>query len=170
MILCISMVFILKMTPRLEKSSQAILKCHIATDAGVFSFARGFLQIAHKRGHIKYGIKFRGVGNASATFEFSPNFSQVYIKFANPSFQDLNGSHIMFWNMIILNLSRIKVEPHSKYWNFCIKCRDLLSLRFSENAVLFHIERLCRKTAGNGHHIVTPGWLTEHVLHRLIKF
>ena len=59
--------------------------------------------------------------------------------FTNPSFQDLNGSHIMYWNMMILNLSRFKVEPHSKYWYFCIERVDLLSLRFSENAVLFHI-------------------------------
>ena len=68
--------------------------------------------------------------------------------FANSSFQDLNGSHIMYWNMIILNPSRFKFEPHSKYWYFCIERWDLLSLRFSENAVLFHIEWLCRKTAG----------------------
>ena len=31
--------------------------------------------------------------------------------FANPSFQDLNGSHIMYWNMMILNPSRFEVEP-----------------------------------------------------------
>ena len=64
-------------------------------------------------------------------------------------FQYLNGSHIMHWNMIILNPSRFNVEPHSKYWYFCIERWDLLSLRFSENAVLFHIEWVCRKTAGN---------------------
>ena len=68
------------------------------------------------------------------------NFRQISHRFAlnftNPSFQDLNGSHIMYWNMIILNPSRFKVEPHSKYWYFCIKRVDLLSLRFSENAVL----------------------------------
>ena len=63
--------------------------------------------------------------------------------------QYLNDSHIMYWNMIILNPSRFKVEPHSKYWYFCIDCWDLLLLRFSENAVLFHIEWVCRKTAGN---------------------
>ena len=81
------------------------------------------------------------------------NFCQISHRFtssfANPSFQDLNGSHIMYWNMIILNPSRFKVEPHSKYWYFCIERCDLLSLRFSENAVLFHIEWLCQKTAGN---------------------
>ena len=64
------------------------------------------------------------------------NFRQVSHRFtssfANPSFQDLNGSHIMHWNMIILNPSRFKVEPHSKYWYFCIERWDLLSLRFSE--------------------------------------
>ena len=69
--------------------------------------------------------------------------------FANPSFQDLNGSHIMYWNMIILNPSRFKVEPHLKYWYLCIERWDLLSLRFSENAVLFHIEWLCQKKYGN---------------------
>ena len=71
------------------------------------------------------------------------NFHQIShrftLSFTNPSFQDLSGSHIMYWNMIILNPSRFKVEPHSKYWYFCIECVDLLSLRFSENAVLFHI-------------------------------
>ena len=71
------------------------------------------------------------------------NFRQISHRFTssftNPSFQDLNGSHIMHWNMIILNLLRFKVEPHSKYWYFCIERVDLLSLRFSENAVLFHI-------------------------------
>ena len=61
------------------------------------------------------------------------------LSFTNPSFQDLNGSHIMYWNMMILNPSRFKVEPHSKYWYFCIERVDLLSLRFSENAMLFHI-------------------------------
>ena len=70
------------------------------------------------------------------------NFHQISHRFTssftNPSFQDLNGSHIMYWNMI-LNPSRFKVEPHSKYWYFCIERVDLLSLRFSENAVLFHI-------------------------------
>ena len=36
--------------------------------------------------------------------------------FVNPSFQYLNGSHIrpMYWNMIILNPSRFKVEPPLK--------------------------------------------------------
>ena len=51
--------------------------------------------------------------------------------------------------MIILNPSRFKVEPHSKYWYFGIEHWDLLLQRFSENAVLFHIEWVCRKTAGN---------------------
>ena len=50
--------------------------------------------------------------------------------------------------MIISNPSRFKVEPHWKYWYFCIERWDLLLLRFSENAVLFHIEWLCRRTAG----------------------
>ena len=81
------------------------------------------------------------------------NFHQISHRFtssfANPSFQDLNGLHIMYWNMIISNPSRFKVEPHSKYWYFCIEHWDLLSLRFLENAVLFHIEWLCRKRAGN---------------------
>ena len=81
------------------------------------------------------------------------NFRQISHRFtssfANPSFQDLNGSDIIYWNMIISNPSRFKVEPHSKYWYFCIERWDLLSLSFSENAVLFHIEWLCRKTAGN---------------------
>ena len=40
----------------------------------------------------------------------------------------------MYWNMIILNPSRFKVEPHSKYWYFCIELVDLLSLPFSESA------------------------------------
>ena len=63
--------------------------------------------------------------------------------FANPSFQDLNGSHIMYWNMIILNPSRFKVEPTQN--TFCIERWDLLSLRFSGNAVLCHIEWPCPK-------------------------
>ena len=81
------------------------------------------------------------------------NFRQISHRFTssftNPSFQDLNGSHIMYWNMMILNPSRFKVEPHSKYWYFCIELVDLLSLLFSENAVLFHIQWPCRKTTGN---------------------
>ena len=81
------------------------------------------------------------------------NFRQISHRFTssfvNPSFPYLNDTHIMYWNMIILNPSRFKVEPHSKYWYFCIERWDLLSLRFSENAVLFHIEWVCRKTAGN---------------------
>ena len=100
---------------------------------------------------------------------FAKFLTGLHRVFVNPSFQDPNGSHIMYWNMIILNPSRFKVEPHSKYCYFCIEIWDLLSLRFSENAVLFHIEWLCRKTAGN---VNRPpyrytGWLTEHVLHRL---
>ena len=73
---------------------------------------------------------------------------------------------IMYWNMMILNPSRFKVEPHWKYWYFCIERVDLLLLRFSEDAVLFHIEWVCRKTAGNVNrspyrfHIVTPRWLS----------
>ena len=81
------------------------------------------------------------------------NFRQIShrftLSFANLSFQDLNSSHIMYWNMTILNTSRFKVEPHSKYWYFCIERCNLLLLRFSENAVLFHIEWLCRKTVWN---------------------
>ena len=53
------------------------------------------------------------------------NFRQIShrftLSFVNPSFQYLNGSHIMYWNMIILNPSRFKVEPHSKYWYFFIE-------------------------------------------------
>ena len=90
--------------------------------------------------------------------------------FVNPSFQYLNGSHIMYWNMIILNPSRFKVEPHSKYWYFCIEHWDLLLLRFSDNTVLIHIEWVCLKNAGNvnlpPYHYTT--WLTEHVLRCLI--
>ena len=81
------------------------------------------------------------------------NFRQISHRFTssfvNPSFQYPNGSCIMYWNMMILNSSRFKVEPHSKYWYFCIERWDLLLLRFSENAVLFHIEWVCRKSAGN---------------------
>ena len=57
------------------------------------------------------------------------------------SFQYLNGSHIMYWHIIILNPSRFKVEPHSKYRCFSNE-RNLL--RYLENAVLFHIELVCR--------------------------
>ena len=46
---------------------------------------------------------------------------------------------------MILNPSRFKVEPHSKYWYFYIERVDLLSLRFSENAVLFHINGRAEK-------------------------
>ena len=81
------------------------------------------------------------------------NFRKISYRFSssfvNPSFQYLNGSHIMYQNMIILNPSGFKVEPHSKYWYFCIERWDLPLLRFSENAVLFHIEWVCRKTEGN---------------------
>ena len=46
------------------------------------------------------------------------NFRQISHRFTssftNPSFQDLNGSHIIYWNMMIWNPSRFKVEPHSK--------------------------------------------------------
>ena len=92
-----------------------------------------------------------GVRHASATFEFFCQIPNRFTSsFVNPSFQYLSGSHIMYWNMtIILNPSGFKVEPHSKYWYFYIERWDLLSLRFSENAVLFHIEWVCRKTAGN---------------------
>ena len=76
-------------------------------------------------------------------------FHRFTSSFVNPSFQYLNDSHIMYWNMMILNPSRFKVESHSKYWYFCIERWDLLSLPFSENAVLFYIEWVCRKTAGN---------------------
>ena len=64
----------------------------------------------------------QGVGHASARHL---NFHQISHRFArsfaNPSFQDLNGSHIMYWNMITLNPLRFKVEPHSKYWYFCFE-------------------------------------------------
>ena len=78
--------------------------------------------------------------------KFLTGLHPVLIK---PSFQYLNDSHTMYWNMIILNPSRFKVKPQSKYWYFCIERWDLLSLRFSENALLFHIQWVCRKTAGN---------------------
>ena len=59
-------------------------------------------------------------------------------------------AHILCIEILqFLNPTRFKVEPHSKYWYFCFERRDLLSLRFSENAVLFHTEWLCRKPAGN---------------------
>ena len=81
------------------------------------------------------------------------NFCQISHRFTssfvNPSFQYLNGSHIMYWNMITLNPSRFKVQPHSKYWYFCIERWDLLLVLFLENAVLFHIEWVCQKTMGN---------------------
>ena len=81
------------------------------------------------------------------------NFCQFFYRFTlncvNPYFQYLSGSHIMYWNIIISNPSRFKVEPHSKYCFFWIERWDLLSLRFSENAVVFHIEWVCRKPAGN---------------------
>ena len=47
---------------------------------------------------------------------------------------------------MILNPSRFKVKPYSKYWYLCIERVDLLSLRFSENAVLFHINGRAEKT------------------------
>ena len=83
------------------------------------------------------------------------NFRQISRRFtssfANPSFQDLNGSHVMFWNMIIFKFVEFQGWTHSKYWYFCIERWDLLSLRSSTNDVLFHIEWLCQKTAGNVH-------------------
>ena len=98
----------------------------------------------------KYAVKIKFSGGRTC-------FSEIWIfaKFLiglhllSIPLQYLNGSHIMYWNMLILNPSRFKVEPHSKYWYFCIERWDLLSLRFSENAVLFHIEWMCRKNAGN---------------------
>ena len=80
------------------------------------------------------------------------NFRQISHRFtssfANPSFQDLNGSHnVLKYD----NFKYVEVQgwTPSKYWYFCTERWDLLSLRFSENAVLFHIESLCQKTTGN---------------------
>ena len=53
-----------------------------------------------------------------------------------------------FRNASSINPSKFKFKPHPNYWYFCIERWDLLLLRFSENAVLFHIECVCRKTAG----------------------
>ena len=91
----------------------------------------------------------RGVGHVRRHLNFCQISHRFTSSFANPPFQDLNGSYIMYWNMIISNPSWFEVEPHSKYWYFCIERWDLLSLRFLEKAVLFYIEWLCRKTAGN---------------------
>ena len=73
-------------------------------------------------------------------------FARFTWSFANPSFQDLMGSHIMYWD----NFKSIEVHSWTplKILIFLHSSWDL-SLRFSENAVLFHIEWLCRKTAGN---------------------
>ena len=42
-----------------------------------------------------------------------------------------------------------RLNPTQNIDIFCIERWDLLLLRFSENAVVFHIEWVCRKTAGN---------------------
>ena len=77
------------------------------------------------------------------------NFGEISHRFtwsfANPSFQDLNGSHIMYWK---LYPSGFTVDPTQNTDMFALSC-DLLSLRYSENSALFHIEWLCRKTVGN---------------------
>ena len=83
-------------------------------------------------GHSTFLVR---MGGGAEALRRHLNFRQISHRFTssftNPSFQDQNGSHIMYWNMMILNPSRFKVEPHSKYWYFCIERVDLLSLRFS---------------------------------------
>ena len=61
-----------------------------------------------------------GVGMLRWHSNFCKIFHRFSSSFANPSFQDPNGSHIMYWNMMILNPSRFKVEPYSKYWYFAL--------------------------------------------------
>ena len=96
---------------------------------------------------IEGSTKVASANSGPETLRRHLNFRQISHRprftscFTNPSFQDLNGSHIMYWNMMILNPSRFKVEPHSKYWYFCIERVDLLSLRFSENAVLMVVPK-----------------------------
>ena len=90
-----------------------------------------------------------GVGHASATFEFSPNFSQVYIEFCQSLFSV--SERLTYYVLKHGHFKSIEVQGWTplKIWYFWIERWDLLSLRFLENAVLFHIEWVCRKIAGN---------------------
>ena len=90
-----------------------------------------------------------GIGHASAAFEFSPNFSRVYIEFCQSLFS--RSERLTYYVLKYGNFKSVEVQGWTplKILIFCIKRWDLLSLRFSENAVLFHIEWLCRKTTGN---------------------
>ena len=105
---------------------------------------------------IPFGIA-REVGHASATFEFSPNFSLVYIDFCQYFFS--RSERLTYYvleyddfNPGILNPSRSKlrlnptrnadifalnVETYFHYVSRKTPCR------------VFHIEWLCRKNAGN---------------------
>ena len=62
-----------------------------------------------------------GVGHASATFEFSPNFSLVYMEFCKSLFSRSEWLIYYALNMITSNPSGFTVEPHSKYWYICIE-------------------------------------------------
>ena len=89
--------------------------------------------------------------------------------FVNPFLQDLNGLHIKYWNMIILNPSRFTVEPHSKYWYFCIQVENYFHYASRKTACYFTLDGCAEKPQEMwiGHHIVTSRRLTELVLHRL---
>ena len=66
----------------------------------------------------RYNLYFEargGGGGGAEALRRHLNFRKVSHRFTssftNPCFQDLNGSHIMYWTMMILNPSRFKVEP-----------------------------------------------------------
>ena len=101
------------------------------------------------------------------------NFRQISHRFtwsfADPSLQDLNGSHIMYWNMMILNLSRFTVEPHSKYLYFCIQVKTYFHYASRKMPCYFTLDGCAEKPHEMwiGHNIATSRWSTELVLHRL---
>ena len=50
-------------------------------------------------------------GGGGRHLNFRQTSHKFTSRFTNPPFQDLNGPHIMYWNMMILDPSRFKVEP-----------------------------------------------------------
>ena len=103
------------------------------------------------------------------------NFHQISHRFtssfANPLFQDLNGSHIMYWN-IYDNFKSVENQGWTPlkiliflHWTLRPTFTTLLGKcrAFSHWMAVPKNRGKCKSATI----IVTPRWLTDHVLHRL---
>ena len=115
----------------------------------------------------------RGGGrHTSATLNFHQISHRFIRSFVNPSFQDLNGSYIMYWNIINLNPSRFTFEPHSKYWYFCIQIEAYFHYASRKTPWYFTLNGCAEnpREMWIGRHIVTRRYIKVALLLLLLYY